>query len=141
VEILHTGFETGQAEGWSLSGGAAIDSSLAIGHYSVELADDGASAVRTLSTAGYSGVSITMSLAGEGLQKTDECTAEVSTNGGSSWTPVVRVSDGTDTGSFRTATVSPSAASNNSSLRLRFLMTGKGNGDYCWGDEVIVRGT
>jgi hypothetical protein len=54
---------------------------------------------------------------------------------------VLQVGDGLDTGTFRSATVSPSLASNNSNLRLRFRVVGNGNHDNCWGDDIIVRGT
>ncbi len=61
--------------------------------------------------------------------------------GGGSWTPVVEVNKGDDTGAFYSDTVSPSGADDNLNLRLRFRAIGKGKGGYCYGDDVIVSGT
>jgi hypothetical protein len=136
--ISTSGFESGQAEGWTLSGGARIDTSKAIGVYSLMLENGGSSAQRSVSTAGYSNVSVTMHIAAESLEKNDICYAELSTNGGGSWSPVAILETGN--GSFSSATVSPAAASNNANLRLRYRLVGKGKGDYCWGDDIVVRG-
>jgi hypothetical protein len=139
--ILDSGFETGQADGWPLNGNVQVDSSVAIGNYSLMLVDNGATSQRNVSTAGYSNVSVTMHLAGANLQKNDACYAELSTNGGSTWTQVLKISNGQADSTFRSNTLSPAAASNNANLRLRFRTVGKGKGDYCWGDQIIVSGT
>jgi hypothetical protein len=139
--IASSGFETGSAEGWSLSGGAKVDGTVAIGQYALLVENNGTNSVRSVSSAGYSDVSVTVNLAAQGLQKSDVCHAELSTNGGSSWTSVLQIGDGLDNGAFLSASVSPSAASDNANLRLRLRMVGKGKGDRCWGDEIVVRGT
>jgi hypothetical protein len=54
---------------------------------------------------------------------------------------LLQVDNGDSAGSFLQGTASPAAASNNSNLRLRFRSTGGQPNDYCWGDEVRVRGT
>jgi len=81
-----------------------------------------------------------MHLAGDSIEKNDACYGELSTNGGASWSPVVEILDGDGSGTYRSGTVSPAGASNNANLRLRFRLAGKGKGDYCWGDEVVVTG-
>jgi hypothetical protein len=142
VDIVRTGFETGQAEGWSLSGGAKLDSSVAIGQYSLLLENNGTTSVRSVSTAGYSGVSVTMHMAAQGLAKGDACFAELSTNGGSSWTTVLQLNSSGSNPAFQSASVTPSAASNNSNLRLRYRVEGGAKpGETCWGDDIVVRGT
>jgi len=83
---------------------------------------------------------VTVNLAAMGLQKSDVCHAELSNDGGSTWSPVLTVGDGDDSGTFQSGTVSPPGASDNANLRLRIRMTGKGKGDKCWGDEIVVRG-
>jgi hypothetical protein len=138
--ISSSSFETGQADGWSLQGGAKIDSSVAIGQYSLVLANDGAKAEYSLSTSGYSDVGVTMHLASSSLERSDFCYAEISTNGGATWSMVLKLADDSG-GVFKQGTASPAAASDNPNLRLRFRMAGKGKGDYCWGDDVFVRGT
>ena len=82
-----------------------------------------------------------MKLAAQSLEENDTCFAEISTNGGSTWTGVLSLSSSNANGSFFSGTVSPAAASNNSNLRLRARLTGNGNGDDCWLDDVKVVGT
>ena len=84
---------------------------------------------------------VTMHLAGTALKKTGGCFAEVSTDSGDSWLPVVEVLKGNDDGTFYTGTVTPSGANNNSDLQLRFRSEGRGNGGNCYGDDVTVSGT
>jgi len=141
-EIVHSTFENDDLyrNDWSLSGNVAIDGILAIGQYSLRHQKDAVS-VLSVSTAGYDGVSVTMHLAAASLKKQDVCFAEVSSNGGDSWVPVVQVSDGKDNSTFYSGTVSPSSADDNLDLQLRFRMTGRGKGGFCYGDEVIVSGT
>ena len=82
-----------------------------------------------------------MHLAATALKQNGGCYAEVSTNGGSSWTTVVEVLKGNDDGTFVSNTVSLTGADDNVDLQLRFRAAGKGNGGYCYGDDVIVSGT
>ena len=63
------------------------------------------------------------------------------TVGTSSWTTVVEVLKGNDDGTFISNTESPTGADDNVDLQLRFRAAGKGNGGYCYGDDVIVSGT
>jgi hypothetical protein len=105
------------------------------------LANDGAASVRSVSTTGYGGVSISMRLAQDGVQKSDSCYAEYSTNAGSSWSTLAVVTGDNANGSFATGSATPAAASNNPNLRLRFRVSGKGKNDFCYGDEIVVRGS
>jgi len=138
--VIETGFEDGNANDWSLNGNVAIDGILAIEQYSLRH-QKGSTSVLSVSTAGYDGVSVTMHLAATSLKKQDGCFAEVSINGGDSWVPVVELRRGNDNGTFYSDTVSPSGADDNLDLQLRFRMTGRGKGGYCYGDDVIVLGT
>ena len=140
VVIITDNFENGNANGWTLNGDIAVDSTEAIGQYSLRHTKSGDSELSG-STAGYSGVSVTMNLAATSLENGDDCYAEVSTNNGGSWLSVVHVGNGNDNGNFQSGTVTPSGADNNSNLKLRFRSTGKKKPDHCWGDEVTVRGT
>jgi len=140
VVILYDGFEDGNANGWSLGSGTAIDGILAIGQYSLRH-NPNTNSMYSLSTVGYTGVSVKMTLAASSLKQNASCFAEVSTNGGSSWTTVVQIQAPQDNSTFFSSTVSPAAASNNLNLRLRFRSTGQGKGGYCYGDEVTVKGS
>jgi hypothetical protein len=133
--IASSGFETGGAEGWSLNGGAKVDGTVAIGQYALLFENNGTNSVRSVSTSGYSGVSVTVNLAAQGLQKGDVCHAELSTNGGSTWSSVQQVGDGLDNASFRSASVSPSAASDNANLRCDYAWPARAR--RRWGDEIV----
>jgi len=139
VVIISSDFETGSANEWLLNGAIAVDGTESIGQYSLRHRKSGTSMLR-VSTEGYSGVSVKMHLAATSLEQDDGCYAEISTNGGDSWTSVVEVHDGNDTGEFFSGTVTPTGANNNSDLRLRFRSTGQHKPDYCWGDAVTVTG-
>jgi hypothetical protein len=133
-------FEDGNADGWLLNGNVAIDGILAIGDFSLRHGKN-ATSVLNVSTAGYEGVSVTMHLAATSLKKRDTCYAEVSSNGGNSWLPVIELQDPNDDGTFYSGTVSPPGADDNLNLQLRFRASGKGKKGYCYGDDVTVLGT
>lgn len=138
--IFQDDFEDGDAAGWSTSGNVSITSLQSIGQYSLRLKQT-ANATTTVSTTGYSAVSITMHLAATSLENGDDCYAEVSTDGGSIWTTVVLVQNGSDDGTFFQGSASPAGADDNAGLQLRFRSTGAHAGDYCYGDNVTVSGT
>jgi hypothetical protein len=140
VVIVSSDFENGNANEWLLNGAIAVEGTESIGQYSLRHRKSGTSELR-VSTAAYTGVSVQMHLAATSLEQGDDCFAEVSTNGGNTWTSVVEVHNGNDNGTFFSGTVTPPGADNNSDLRLRFRSTGKHKSDYCWGDEVTVKGT
>jgi hypothetical protein len=138
--ILESRFETGSNEGWSLDRKVSIDGTWAIDQYSLRH-PGGAQSEYSVSTAGYEGVSVTMHLAATSLRSGDACFAEVSTDGGDSWMPVVTLQNGEDNGVFVSDTVFPPGADDNLDVRLRFSASGRGNKGYCYGDEVYVMGT
>ena len=140
-EVLYSGFETGSQEGWSSSRKVSVDGILAIGQYSLRHPKSTES-VYSVSTAGYENVSVTMHLAATSLQQSDDaCFAEVSTDGGDSWMPVVTLQSGDRSSTFFSGTVSPPSADDNLDVQLRFRSDGKRNRGYCYGDEVYVTGT
>ncbi|WP_078083409.1 choice-of-anchor D domain-containing protein [Microbulbifer mangrovi] len=101
----------------------------------------GSSATHTLSTAGYSSVSVSLTLSASSLENNEFCYGEVSTDGGSSWTTAITVANGDDNGSQFSANTSPSGIDNNTSVQLRFRGTGSTTGDYCYGHQALVTGT
>lgn len=138
--IASDDFEDGNANGWVMNGNIAVNGLNAIGSYALRHKKSGTS-VLSVPTTGYSDVSVSMNLAATSLENGDDCYAEMSTNGGSSWTSVVEVHNGNDNGTFYSGTVTDAAADDNANLQLRFRSTGAHNGDYCWGDNVSVTGT
>jgi hypothetical protein len=139
--IMEAGFETATTEGWSTTGSVVIDGILAVEQYSLRHGK-GATSENSVSTTGYEGVTVAMQLAATSLKKDEGCFAEVSTDGGNTWMPVVSLNDGGDNGNFVSGLVSPPGADDNVEVKLRFRSSdGKGRGGYCYGDEVIVRGS
>lgn len=100
-----------------------------------------ASATRGVSTVGYSAVSVEFTMSAGSLESGDFCHAEVSVDGGSSWTTALTLGDGQDAGSQYSAAVSPAGIDNNPRVVLRFRGTGATTGDYCYAHAAIVRGT
>ena len=139
-DLIVEGFEDGDANGWSTNGNVEVDGFLAIGQYSLRHMI-GSTSVNSVSTIGYEGVSVQMKLAATSLKKNHGCYGEISTDGGDSWVSVVKLRRGDDSGEFHSGTVSPSNASDNPDLQIRFRLTGKGKGGYCYGDGIVVRGT
>ena len=101
----------------------------------------GSTATRTLSTAGYSSVSVALTLSASSLENNEFCYGEISTDGGSNWSTAVTVANGDDNGTQFNADTSPSGIDNNTDVRLRFRGTGSTTGDYCYGHQALVTGT
>jgi hypothetical protein len=101
----------------------------------------GAKSVYSMTTTGYEGVGVTMHLAATSLGSGDACIAEVSTDGGDSWMPVVTLQNDKSSGAFFSGTVFPPGADDNLDVKLRFRSSGKRNRGYCYGDEIYVTGT
>ena len=139
--IVNEDFEDGSIGDWTLDGNVTTDAILAIGNFSLRH-EQGTSSELSISTAGYDNVSVVMHLAATSLKQDGGCYAEVSTDSGDTWIPVLEVLKGNDTGTFMSDTVSPAGADDNLDLRLRFrAATVRGKGGYCYGDDVIVSGT
>src|SRR3546814_14254556 len=75
------------------------------------------------------------------LENGEFCHAEVSTDGGASWTAVLTLGNGQDNGSPHTASASPAGIDNNPQVLLRLRGSGATTGDYCYGHSVVVGGT
>ncbi|MEP6882456.1 MAG: hypothetical protein ABI866_10715 [Dokdonella sp.] len=140
--VFSDDFQDGNLNGWTIGGtGASAIANLYGSNYSMRLVY-ARSATQTVSTAGYTGVSISTSIAASLLEATDKCVAEVSTNGGTSWTAVNTVSDGQDDGvTLYTTSASPSGIDNNVSLKVRLRSQGGDNADYCYFDNIVLTGT
>src|SRR3546814_3967376 len=73
------------------------------------------------------------------LENGEFCHAEVSTDGGASWTAVLTLGNGQDNGSPHTASASPAGIDNNPQVLLRLRGSGATTGDYCYGHSVVDR--
>lgn len=136
--IFSDDFQDGSYSDWTLSGNGYDAANYYSGNYSMRL-DGLRQGVKSLSSSGYTNVSLTMDLGGLYLVSGDYCYAEYSTDGGSSWTVLRQVGNGADDGYFRTGTVS-TGLDDNANLKVRFrAYTLYYN--YCYGDNVSLTGT
>ncbi|KUJ83721.1 hypothetical protein AVO43_07765 [Microbulbifer sp. ZGT114] len=133
--IFSDDFSDGDISDWSTSGN--VD---AYNNESIRLRDT-STATRGLSTAGFSSVSVDFALSASSLENGEFCYAEVSTDGGSSWSSVLTVENGQDNGTIFTGSGSPAGIDNNTQVQVRFRGTGSTIGDYCYGQSVTVSGT
>jgi hypothetical protein len=140
--IFSDDFQDGNYNGWTIGGtGLAATANLYAGNYSLRLRY-AKTATQSIPTTGYTGVSISTSIAASLLESADKCVAEVSTNGGGSWTAVNTVVDGQDDGvTLYTASASPSGIDNNANVQVRLRAAGGDNADYCYFDNIILTGT
>lgn len=140
--IFNDDFQDGNYSGWAISGsGSPAYTNYYAGNYSLRLRNKRA-ATQTFSTDNFISVSIATSIAASSLESTDQCLAEVSVNGGSSWTAVNSVVNGQDNGvTLYTNSASPAGIDDNSSVSVRLRAQGNNNYDYCYFDDVEVTGT
>ena len=140
--IFSDDFQDGNFNGWTIGGtGASAIANLYAGNYSLRLRY-AKTATQAIPTTGYTGVSISTSIAASLLEGSDQCKAEVSTNGGGSWTAVNTVVNGQDDGvTLYTASASPSGIDNNANVQVRLRAAGGDNADYCYFDNIILTGT
>lgn len=133
--IFSDDFSDGDISGWSTSG--TVD---AYNSESIRLRATSAASY-ALSTAGFSAVSVDFVMSASSLENGEFCHAEISTDGGSSWTTALTVENGQDNGTHFSANAAPAGIDNNPQIVLRFRGTGATTGDYCYGQSVAVNGT
>ncbi len=137
--IYSTNFNSGFS-GWTTSGSVVSVFSPAIVANSVSLRGT-SSITRTVSTVGYTGISVTWNMAASSLESNDRCYAEYSNNG-STWTAIGTLNDGQDNSTFFSGTTSNIVgADQNASFRVRYRGNGFTTGDYCYAEDITITGT
>jgi hypothetical protein len=136
--IFSENFQDGTIDGWTTSG--SVFANLYSGNYSIGMQGT-ANARRTISTVGYTGVNISLQLAAHSLESGETCVADVSINGGSTWTTALTVVDGQDNSALYSASSVAVNADNNANVVVRFRTNVGQSNDYCYGDNVLVTGT
>ena len=138
--IYTTNFNSGYS-GWTTSGNVSGVASPAIQPNSVRLLGSGASITRTVSTVGYTNISVTWNIAASSLETNEFCYAEYNT--GSGWTVIGTVANGQDNSTFYNGTASNiSGAGQNANFQVRYrIQTANGTGDYCYAEDITVTGT
>ena len=138
--IFSEDFQTADISAWSTSGSGSAIANLYSGNYSLRV-NRTLSAKTNISTQGYIGVTVTVDLAAYSLESSDMCYAEASTDGGTTWSTLVSIANGSDNSSFYSYSGSPTNIDNNSNFQLRVRSSGNRNNDYCYIDNILVAGT
>jgi hypothetical protein len=138
--IYTTNFNTGYSD-WTSAGAVTAVSSPSIQPNSVRLNGAGASITKTVSTIGYTNISVAWNMAASSLENNEYCYVEY--NSGSGWVLIGTVANGQDNSSFYNGTTNNiSGADNNSTFQIRYrIQTGNSGGDYCYAEDVTVSGT
>lgn len=125
--------------GWSSSGNVTSDNLPSIEPDSVRLKKDG-QIWRTISTAGYSDITVTWNMAAQALENGEYCYAEVNT--GSGWSVIASLTNGQDDQTFYSGTENlSSAADDNANFQIRFRVVANALGDYCYVEDLTIAGT
>lgn len=136
--IFAENFQDGTIDGWTTTGN--VYANLYLGNYSIGMAGT-ANARRTISTVGFTGVNISLQMAANSLEGSESCIADVSINGGSTWTTALTLVDGQDNSALFTASSVPVNADNNANVVVRFRTNVGQSNDNCYGDNITITGT
>jgi PKD repeat protein len=150
VDIFYDDFESTRPSGnlWTETGSVDWGGyTPRIGNRDVRLRSDEA-ITRTISTAGYTGITVSFSLAAYSLDSpwpgfVPEY-VQASWYNGATWTELTRISDGDaneDNALHPYSFSLPAGAANNPNFALRFLINGSNDSDYGYVDNVRVTGT
>lgn len=138
--IYTTNFNTGYSD-WTSAGTVTSVSSPSLQPNAVRMNGAGASITKTVSTVGYTNISVTWNMAASSLENNEYCYMEYNT--GSGWTLIGTVANGQDNSSYYNGTTSNiSGADNNSNFQIRYrIQTANSSGDYCYAEDITVSGT
>jgi PKD repeat protein len=134
--------------GWTTSGLVDRNNNAGIpknGSYSMRLRQTG-QMQQTVSTAGYTSITVTFALAANSLESPSGVPEYVQARwyDGATWTQLTRISDGDtneDNNLHLYSFSLPAGAANNPNFALQFLINGSNNNDYGYVDDVQVIGT
>ncbi|MBE0682280.1 MAG: hypothetical protein IH589_10230 [Anaerolineales bacterium] len=136
--IYSTNFNSGYS-GWTASGTVDGVATPSIQPNSVRMRGT-AGITRTISTVGYTGISVAWNMAASSLESADHCYVEVNT--GSGWTAIGTLNDGQDNSTFFNGTSNNIAgAGQNSNFQVRYRGNGATTGDYCYAEDITITGT
>ncbi len=138
--LLRTDFEDGSAGPWQAVGAAGVSVTRYAGNASLRL-ESGAMARTTVSTLGFTDVSVVLGLAGSALGHGGRCSAEVSIDAGHSWLALHDIRAGADDGVtlHRGGRIVPQLA-NRDAVLLRLRTLAHGDAAACWADDIEVSG-
>ncbi|UTW44120.1 serine hydrolase [bacterium SCSIO 12696] len=138
ITLFEEAFQDGNADGWKVIGKGTAQLTQYKGNYALRLTDKKI-AITALPIKDYRDVEVRLQMAADSLEKFDKCYGEVSTDAGKNWHQVVSVGNGQDDG-ISLHSGSYLLKQPTDGLWIRFRAAGKGNSDFCWGDNVTVTG-
>lgn len=98
-------------------------------------------ALTPINTLNYRNIRFSATLYGLSLEKSDECRAEVSIDGGKEWKVIARLTDGQDDGFTPVfGNLFLNAADNKEQVLYRLISTGGESSDSCYFDDIKVTG-
>ena len=138
--LLRTDFEDGTASPWQAVGSAAVGVTRYAGNASLRL-DSGAMAQTTVSTLGFTDVSVTLGFAASALGHGGRCSADVSVDGGRTWLVVHEIRAGADDGiTLHRGGRVVAAIADRDAIVLRLRTLAHGDAATCWADDIEVGG-
>jgi hypothetical protein len=138
--LLHSGFEGGVAEPWHAVASASVAVTRYAGNASLRIGSGGA-AQASVSTRGFSGVSVTLSFAASALGRGGRCSADVSTDAGRHWTEVHELRAGADDGvTLRRGGRIVTDLADRDVIWLRLRTLARNEEATCWADDIDVTG-
>lgn len=138
--LLRTDFEDGTAGSWQAVGSASVSVTRYAGNASLRM-DSGATARATVSTLGFTDVSVTLGFAGSALGHGGRCSADVSIDGGHSWLAVHEIRAGQDDGvSLHRGGRMVAELADRDAIVLRLRTLAHGDAATCWADDIEVSG-
>ena len=138
ITIYTTNFNSGYS-GWTSSGNVSGVATPSIVPNSVRIRGT-ASITRTISTVGYTNISVTWNMAASSLENADHCYLEINT--GSGWTAIGTLNNGQDNSTFFSGTTNNIAGANqNANFQVRYRGNGATTGDYCYAEDITITGT
>ncbi len=135
-------FQDSNYNGWTVSGSGYYPAVTWYGSNASLRLRKTRTLTRAVPTTAYMNVNVSAKIAASSLEGSDQCLAEVSTNGGTSWHNILQVVNGQDDGyTMYSGSISPSGINDNANVVIRLRINANGNADYCWFDDILVSGT
>ena len=136
--IYSEDFQSGKSEGWLAMGKGEVRLSTYGTNISLKLTA-GATAVKAVSTVGFSRVRLSVAFAALSLSGDDACIVDVSADAGHNWTFVSRLGHGQDDGvTMHSGTAEAAIMDNQPKLVIRLRAVGTDPHATCWADNILL---
>lgn len=138
--LVEVDFQDGTTEGWGGTGDGDLRLTTYEKNVSMRL-QKRAAAVTELPTTGYTNITISLAFAAMSLEAGEECVADVSADGGKTWTKIFSIgSDKADGVTLHRGAGTAKGIDDKPSIRLRVAVRGDDDTDTCWFDDLKISG-